>query len=181
MPSEQTGHRNTALYSLSDLGLVNTPPDSAFDRIAALAQKLLRAPIAMLSVIETDSDRQFMTSLRGAPEPLAGSRELPLRYSICKHVSASAAPLVIPDALHDIRTHAAQEFGRVGAYLGVPVRGPINDVICVLSVIDHAPRHWHDEDVEAMEQLAALAEREILLRASMRTLGLLQRRQRGAA
>ncbi len=181
VPTDKTGHRNTTLYSLSDLGLVNAPPDSAYDRITALAQKLLDAPIAMLSAIECDKDRQFMTALRGLPEPLASSREVPLRYSICQHVSASEAPLIIHDGLSDIRTGAAQEFGRVGAYLGVPVRGPVNDVVCVLSVIDREPRDWSSEDVEAIEQLSSLAEREILLRASMRTLSLLQRSQLGAA
>lgn len=180
-PIEHTGHRNAALYSLTDLGLVNAPPDSAYDRVTALAQSVTRAPVAMLSAIEPDKDRQFMTSVRGVPEPLASSRELPLDYSICAHVSEAGVPLAIDDARYDTRTRRVQEFGRVGAYLGVPVRGPADDVICVLSVIDHDPRCWSEDDITAMEQLAGLAGREILLRASMRTLGLLQRTTRGVA
>ncbi|MHA3978073.1 GAF domain-containing protein [Halovulum sp. GXIMD14794] len=180
-PIDQTGHRNAALYSLSDLGLVNAPPDSAYDRITSLAQTVTGAPVAMLSAIEADKNRQFMTSVQGVPEPLASSREMPLEYSICAHVSESGAPLAIDDARYDLRAQRVQEFGRVAAYLGVPVRGPVDDVICVLSVIDHTPRSWTEDDLAAMEQLAGLAGREILLRASMRTLGLLQRASRGVA
>jgi hypothetical protein len=35
--------------------ILDTPPDGAFDRIAALAARLLDAPIAIVSDVDTDS------------------------------------------------------------------------------------------------------------------------------
>src|SRR5688572_12808470 len=81
-------------------GLLDTPPEEAFDRLTRMAARLLGAPVAFISLI-TD-DRQFFKSATGLPEPWASRRDTPLAHSFCRHVVEGGAPLVVEDT----RRHA---------------------------------------------------------------------------
>jgi hypothetical protein len=53
------------LAALHAAGVLDAPPDAAFDRVAALAAALLRAPFATVSFL--DIDRQFIAGSHGLP------------------------------------------------------------------------------------------------------------------
>ena len=84
------------LDALRALGLLDTPAEEAFDRLARLAARLLHTPVALVSLV--DENRQFFKSCFGLPEPWASWRETPLSHSFCQHVVTSNEPLVISDA-----------------------------------------------------------------------------------
>ena len=67
------------LSTLRRLCLLDTPPEEALDRLGRLATRVLRAPVALVSLV--DSDRQFFKSAVGLPEPWATLRETPLSHS----------------------------------------------------------------------------------------------------
>jgi PAS domain S-box-containing protein len=124
------------------------------DRLGRLTARLLAAPIALISRVE--DDRLLLMGAHGLSEPWASARELPLSHSICRHVVAGRAPLVVPDA----RSHpllrdnpAALELNAV-AYLGVPLLGPDGEVLGSVCVIDSTLRAWSEDDIEAITGLS---------------------------
>jgi hypothetical protein len=46
---------------LQRTGLLDGPPDAAFDRLTRLATRIIKAPAALVSLV--DSDRQFFKKL----------------------------------------------------------------------------------------------------------------------
>ena len=145
-------------------GLLDTPPEEVFDRLTSLVRRLLRAPVALVSLV--DADRQFFKSALGLPEPWAARRQTPLSHSFCQHVVATGAPLRVEDA----RDHslvcdnlAIPELGVV-AYLGMPLATADGQVLGSLCAIDTEPRNWAAEDAAALRDLAALAMSEVSLR-----------------
>src|SRR6185295_11105755 len=89
--------RNTErLAALRRTGMLDSPPEEAFDRLTRLATSVLRVRGAFVSLV--DEDRQFFKSSVGVPEPWASLRETPLTHSFCKHAVASGEPLLISDS-----------------------------------------------------------------------------------
>src|ERR1700710_2922749 len=79
------------LASLLRLCLLDTPPDPAFDRLPRLAARILKVPIALMSLV--DDKREFFKSQVGLEELWASIREAP--YG--KQVVMTKSPLVIED------------------------------------------------------------------------------------
>jgi PAS domain S-box-containing protein len=132
-----------------------------FDRLARLAARLLKAPIALISFIA--KDRQLFVSAHGLPEPLASARQIPLSYSICQHVVASKGPLVIRDARSHPQVHdspAVHELDAI-AYLGVPLLGPDGEILGSVCTIDSTPRDWTEADIETLSVLSRAVTSEI--------------------
>src|SRR5689334_16121077 len=89
------------LAVVKQLALLDSPTEEAFDRLTRLAMRLLRAPVALVCVV--DADRQYFKSSAGLPEALATQRETSLASSLCQYVVVSGAPLVVSDArLHPL-------------------------------------------------------------------------------
>lgn len=65
------------VVALERTGLPDTLPGESFDRLTRLVQRLLHAPVALVSLV--DRDRQFFKSAAGLPEPWASRRETPCR------------------------------------------------------------------------------------------------------
>src|SRR5512141_3149564 len=84
------------LEALRRTSLLDSPPEEAFDRLTRLAAAILRVPVALVSLV--DSDRQFFKSQCGLSEPLASLRQTPLTNSFCKHAVGSRVALVVTDA-----------------------------------------------------------------------------------
>jgi len=151
------------LAALRRLVLLDTGPSKAFDRLARLAARTLRAPIALVTLV--DVDRQYFKASFGLPEPLATARETPLSYSVCQYAVAIGAPLVVCDARveHWLDDNlAVTEFG-VTSYAGIPLLTGDGFAIGTLCVLDLVPRSWTDDDLANLEDLAAVTMREIRL------------------
>ncbi|HEX8299655.1 MAG TPA: GAF domain-containing protein, partial [Rubricoccaceae bacterium] len=155
------------LIALTTSRLLDTPPEPEFDRLTALAQRILGVPTALVSLV--DRDRQFFKSQQGLPEPLASRRETPLSHSLCQYVVASDAPFAVSDArVHPlVDGHCAVTELSVTAYLGVPIHSVDGQPIGALCVLGSDPRVWTDDDVAVMSDLAAVVEREFALRAEV--------------
>jgi two-component sensor histidine kinase len=155
-----TAERRAALLAT---GLLDSPIDAEFDRITSLVSRLLRVPVALVSLV--DIDRQFFMSSTGLPEPWASARQTPISYSFCQHVVTSAEPLIVEDASTNpvvCTNPAVTELG-VSAYLGVPLQTPAGHVLGALCAIDTKVRSWSDEDIAIMKDMAAIVMREIAL------------------
>ena len=152
------------LDALRRTGLLDTPPEEVFDRLTRLVQRLLGAPIVLVSLV--DADRQFFKSTVGLPEPWAARRQTPLSHSFCQHVVATGAPLSVEDARQNplvCDNLAVPELGVV-AYLGMPLATADGQVLGSLCAIDTEPRAWTAEDAAALRDMAALCMSEMSLR-----------------
>src|SRR5262249_26242376 len=83
------GWARAAATGRSSDELLPNPPRAGFDRLARLAATLLRAPVALVSLV--DADREVVAGCSGWPEPGASARQTPLAHSLGQHVVATRA------------------------------------------------------------------------------------------
>lgn len=126
-------------------------------------------PVALISVVEEEKDRQFFASQKGLPEPFAQQRQTPLSHSFCQHVKRMNRPLVVSDARKDdlVKDNKAVQELNVIAYLGTPICGPDGVAIGAVCVIKDEPKDWTPDDLLLLNDLARCVNDEILLRASL--------------
>jgi PAS domain S-box-containing protein len=143
------------------------------DRLTALAAALLRAPIGFVATV--DAEREIIINGVGVPEHLL-RRDLPLEHALCRHVVATAAPVVIADAgEHPLtRTNPVVTEHGVRAYIGLPLPARTGPPVGSLCVADLRPRRWTSSDVQMLTSLAAAAASQLEIQA-------LGRRHRQAA
>ncbi|MFP5392589.1 MAG: EAL domain-containing protein [Gammaproteobacteria bacterium] len=151
--------RLSALYATR---LLDTPPELMFDRMTALAARVLRMPMAFISLV--DQDRQWFKSRCGV-----ALQETPRAVSLCAHAITRDAPMIVNDARKDPRFAAnplvtGEPYLRF--YAGIPLHGPNNKLIGTLCVADNAPRQLTDDDVEFLKGLANTIDELIGLRHS---------------
>jgi GAF domain-containing protein len=156
----QDGGRVAALRAT---GLLDSDISPSFDRLARLAARVLHAPVALVSLV--DSDRQFFKSCLGLPEPWASGRGSPLTHSFCQHAVASREPLLVSDAReHNVlRGNLAIRDMGVIAYAGIPLIDGNGHALGTLCVIDSQPRHWTSHQVQLLSDIAASVVTEISL------------------
>jgi signal transduction histidine kinase len=157
-------HDPKRLDVLMATGLLDTPPEQAFDRLTHLATLILNAPVSLVSLVEKDF--QFFKSQKGLPEPWASERSTPLSHSFCQHVVASASPLVVADARQHplLQNNDAIRDLKVIAYLGIPLTTPEGQTLGSFCTIDAQPRVWTEREIEIMKGLAGFVMNEVELR-----------------
>ncbi|MEQ1857251.1 MAG: sensor domain-containing diguanylate cyclase [Longimicrobiales bacterium] len=151
---ENEGQRLKALHALD---ILDTPPEERFDRLTRVARRLFDTPIALMSLV--DADRQWFKSRPGLDFP-----ETPREHSFCAHAILGEGVFVVPDALEDDRfrdSPLVTSFPEIRFYAGCPVRGPDGSALGTLCVIDHEPRDIDNDDVDALKDLAGMAEQEL--------------------
>ncbi|MFU8873582.1 SpoIIE family protein phosphatase [Micromonospora sp. SL4-19] len=146
-------------------------PDEALDRFARMVAKIIRVPVALVSLV--DDARQYFPGATGLGQPWAATRQTPLTHSFCqpdvmsaKPLVMSAKPLVITDARGDDRVcnnPAVEDLGVV-AYAGMPLLDEQGNILGSLCAIDTAPRIWTDAELDLLADLAAACSAKLRLR-----------------
>lgn len=146
-------------------GLLDTPPDEAFDDLVELAQEITGARDAVFTVI--DAARSYRKSARG-PGPPAGTQE-PVHDAPGQLVAATGEPLVVDDVSADGRVAGMPIVAtmRVGSVLCLPVHGRDDQVIGALCVSHERTRHWTPRVVRLLATVARAISSQIRLRASL--------------
>ena len=124
------------LAALERAGILDTPPEQAFDDLVRLTASLLDAPIAAVGLIA--SDRQWLKAETGF-----GRREIPLEAAICVHALPHRNGLVIPDLTRDPRfVDNPMVTGTPGLrfYAGALLRTADGFPLGTLFVLDTRPR-----------------------------------------
>ncbi|GAA3089926.1 SpoIIE family protein phosphatase [Streptosporangium carneum] len=138
--------------------------DPGMERFAGLVARILRAPMALVSLVE--DDRQVFPGLVGLTEPWAGLRQTPLSHSFCQHVVAGGEPLVLADARLDERLCASPAIEALGmvAYAGMPLTDEEGRVLGSLCAIDTTARQWTQAELTDLADLAQACSGELRLR-----------------
>jgi len=152
------------LARLRGLCLLDTPNEPAFDRLTRLTKRILNVPTVLISLV--DADRQFFKSQIGFAEPWASARGTPMRYSFCQHVVASADKLIIDNAPENelVCDNPSISELNIMAYAGIPLTTSDGYTVGAMCVIDVEIRHWTNDEIAILEDLAASVMTEIELR-----------------
>src|SRR5262245_19416335 len=115
-------------------GLMDTPPEQAFDALASLAAMVTDAPLALITVV--DDQRSYWKSSIGLDVVDVADRQHPVGESFCKYLIATGAPVIIDDVANDERVRDNPSVARIGigAWAGYPIYGPGGEVLGCLCV-----------------------------------------------
>lgn len=148
------------LEALRQYHILDTAPERAYDAITELASFICEAPIALVSLV--DSERQWFKSKVGLEVD-----ETPRDFSFCAHGIGQGALLVVENATEDLRfadNPLVTGDPRIRFYAGAPLITPGGHGLGSLCIIDHEPRKLSAERASALEKLASLVVTQLELR-----------------
>ncbi len=149
------------LERLRQYGILDTAPSEAFDRVTRLASRLLKMPIALVSLV--DEDRQWFKSRVGLDAP-----ETPSELAFCAHAICDTSVMVVPNAQDDPRfsdNPLVTGAPDIRFYAGAPLRTDDGLNLGTLCVIDQTPREFTDEERLLLNDLAHIVIDELELHA----------------
>jgi PAS domain S-box-containing protein len=154
------------LEALRRYEILDTPPDGAFDHITALAARLFKVPIAIVSLV--DHDRIWFKSHHGLDVQEVGRDP-----GLCASAIFSSEVYYIKDALDDSRALAnplvAGELG-LRFYAAAPLITHDGYKLGTLCIIDKQPRELTESQKANLQDLAAVVMDQIELRFAARKL-----------
>lgn len=157
---DASDHEQRRLQAIEHYDLLDAPPTEAFDRITRLATRLFDVPIAMVNVIDHDS--QWCLATQGIALDRT-SREV----SFCTHTIRRDGVMVVEDAREDGRfADNPLVTGEPGIrfYAGAPLTAPNGYRLGTLCLIGNEPRCFSDADRDSLQDLAGVVMDELNLR-----------------
>ncbi len=169
-----SAEEDARVETLTSLEILDTPSEERYDRLCRLAQELLKAPAAYISML--DRDRQWFKAACGMGELKETSRD----RSFCDFAIRRAEPTLILDAQkHPLFHDSPYVLGPpyVKFYLGHPlsIEGQRVGTLCVLDF--QARAEVSQVQMDNLEILARIAETELLLKDTLQTQSLLLQSQ----
>jgi len=159
-------HEAARLEAVRRYDLLGAPSANAFDRVTAMAARVLHVPVAIVSVV--DHDRIWFTSAHGIE--VTDIARVP---GLCASAIESDKPWVVEDARADARALdnplVTGEFG-LQFYAGVPLATPDGYNLGTLCVLDFAPRTISKDELATLGDLAAMVMHELELRREAKSL-----------
>lgn len=146
------------LKALRSLNVLDTPSEDRFDRLTRLAKRMFDVPIALVSLV--DENRQWFKSCVGL-----NVSETPRDISFCGHAILGNEIFIVPDTIKDERfsdNPLVLNEPYIRFYAGCPLRYLDGSMLGTLCIIDTQPRDLNEEDLEALKDLAELAEHELM-------------------
>jgi diguanylate cyclase (GGDEF)-like protein/PAS domain S-box-containing protein len=157
MLSQQDLAEDERVKALHALGVLDTPLEDRFDRFTRIAAAAFGAPIALVSLIDTQ--RQWFKSRVGLD-----ICETPRSMAFCSHAVALDDLLVVSDTYLDERF--ADNPLVMGApfirfYAGQPVHSVDGQPVGTLCIIDQRPRQFSDPEKRMLRDLAQMVQDEL--------------------
>ncbi|MCS6293669.1 MAG: PAS domain S-box protein [Nitrospira sp.] len=160
--------------ALLRFGILDSEAEPAFDDLCQLAMQICGAPMAYIGFM--DRTRLWFKSGIGIPQT-----ELPRDRSLCAHTIMQSHPIVLPNALADLRfaNHpmvTGEPFIRF--YAGIPLLTADGHAIGTLCVLDRHPRHVSPKQEQALTALARQVMSQLELRQRTKQLAQTAQAQR---
>lgn len=151
------------LKAVYDSGLLDTPREIAFDRLAKMAALVLKAPITIISII--GEKRQFFKANYGLATPFDVVREVAIDDSICRYNLAGEEIIAADTQKHPLlKDHHTTVAWGIGAFLSIPMVSDEGHVIGSFCAIDPKVHNWSEADLYLMRELTSAVMTEIQLR-----------------
>ncbi len=143
-----------------DLGILDTPAEERFDRITRMAAAVLDVPMALITLV--DRDRTWHKSRFGMD-----AEQVDRDVSFCTHaiVDPSGTGMVVADTTADPRfldSPFVTDDAGIRFYAGHVLRGPHGLPLGTLCAVDLRPRELTAVQLQALADLGAMAEAELL-------------------
>lgn len=136
---------------LGELGVLDTPPERAFDDLVRIAARLCATPIALVTLL--DPRRQWFKARFGLDQ-----RQAPRAHAPCAHAVLEPSRLmVVEDASQDPRFAGAPLVAgqpHLRFYAGAPLVLEEGIAVGTLCVYDSQPRRLDDDQREGLSALA---------------------------
>jgi PAS domain S-box-containing protein len=151
-PAPRPADEPKRLAALRRYGILDTPPEPAFDDLAKLASEICGTPMALVTFI--DEDRQWFKA-RVNVHGTETTRDI----AFCAYTVMGKDLLVVPDAREDGRfAHNPFVTGEPGIrfYAGAPLVAPDGSSVGSLCVADSQPRELTPHQADALRALSRL-------------------------
>jgi diguanylate cyclase (GGDEF)-like protein len=146
------------IANIHSLDLFYTPLEERFERITRIARRALQVPVTAITLL--NDEKQWFKSAAGW-----GISELPRDHSLCRLTVAENKLVTISDTLQDPRTAQSPvvlQAPRFRAYAGHPLADEHGNPAGTFCVFDLKPREFTPADRQAIVDLAAMSQRELL-------------------
>ncbi|MGW5401384.1 PP2C family protein-serine/threonine phosphatase [Streptomyces sp. NPDC003952] len=141
--------------------ILDTPPDGAFDRVAAMAARLFKVPVASITIV--DEDRIWFKAAHG----LDGVSEIGREPGLCGSAILADETLVIPDTLTDpVAFNNGLVTGPLAVrfYAAAPIITGDGHRLGTVNILDTKPRLITEDDTATLADLAAIVRDELEMR-----------------
>lgn len=143
--------------------ILDTPPDGAYDRVAALAARLFEVPVATVTIV--DEDRIWFRAAHG----LEGVSEIGRDPGLCASAVLIDEATVIPDTLLDsVACSNPLVAGPMGVrfYAAAPITTADGYRLGTVNILDTRPREISEADASILGDLASMVGDQLELRLS---------------
>lgn len=141
------------IIALRDYRILSGPHEIAFDHIVQLTAQLFEVPIAVVTLVETD------TVYAVASKGMGGVKSEPRKTSICSLTILQQEITVFKDAAIEpcllSNPWVAGEFG-LKFYAGAPLTTPEGLRIGTICLLDVKPREFSEKDKSILEKMAKI-------------------------
>jgi CheY-like chemotaxis protein len=153
-PANDDPTESDRLRLLHAYGVLDTPPEAAFDELVAAAARIFDSPAAALTIVARD--RCWFKAQTGL-----GVRELPRTYGLCAYAFSSSGVFIENDAANEPRFRHLPLVTEAGFrfYAGVPLITPEGPSLGTLCVLDRTPRTPTSAQLAELQALTARAVR----------------------
>jgi class 3 adenylate cyclase len=137
--------------AVESYGIVDTPPELAYDDIARLAAHICACPVGFINFIA--DTREWLKAKYGLPATLTGAP----RGTVCSTTICQSDLLVVPDLAMDERFSKLPYIGTepfFRFYCAMPLINPEGYALGTLCVIDFQPRKLDFEQEDALRRLS---------------------------
>ncbi len=143
--------------------VLDTLPEEEFDALTALAAHICGAPIALISLV--DSNRQWFKSKIGV-----SLSETSRDVSFCAYAIMQPDLLIVPDATKDKRfaqNPLVISDPKIRFYAGAPLISPEHHALGTLCVLDRVPRVLTREQTDALRALGRQVMAHLVMRRKL--------------
>ena len=150
MTSRHPRNESERLQTLSEYGILDSPPEKSYNDVTELCAKIVGAPMAVVSFI--DRGREWFKSTVGIQ-----IAEIPRGISLPAQINLAAEPLIIQDLTKEnLFSSNPMVIGQpyIRFYAGFPLVTPKEHILGTLYVMDKVPRILNSLQIEILTSLS---------------------------